>query len=213
MLPLRRDPILLAAAQQPEHLVCRRGEPVGVEAEVELPGAEAPQHRPQVAVPVEQAGEPAVELRLRRRVVGRLGAAPKPEGGAAEAGDPRPLRLPLVLCRVRAGFPSPAEEYVEAGLDLNELLVKRPAATFFLRVEGDSMTGAGIHDGDLLVVDRAAEAGDGGVVVACVDGRMTIKRLRHGVNGEVRLEAEHPGYPPLVFRPPRDECDDAGVMV
>ena len=129
------------------------------------------------------------------------------------AGDPRPLRLPLVLCRVRAGFPSPAEEYVEAGLDLNELLVKRPAATFFLRVEGDSMTGAGIHDGDLLVVDRAAEAGDGGVVVACVDGRMTVKRLRHGVAGELRLEAEHPDYPPLVFHPPQDECEDAGLMI
>ena len=131
----------------------------------------------------------------------------------AAAKSPRRVLLPLALSRVRAGFPSPAEDYVEGRLDLNELLVRRPAATFFLRVEGDSMTGAGIHNGDLLVVDRAATAGDGSVVVACVDGRMTVKRLRHGLGGELRLEGEHPDYPPLVFRPPDDDCDDAGVMV
>jgi DNA polymerase V len=71
---------------------------------------------------------------------------------------------------VVAGFPSPAEQYLEPALDLNELLVKRPAATYFVRVQGDSMTGRGIHDGDLLVVDRSLDPRDGDVVIAAVDG-------------------------------------------
>ena len=107
---------------------------------------------------------------------------------------------------VAAGFPSPAEQYLEPPLDLNELLVKRPAATFFVRVQGDSMIGAGIHDGDLLVVDRALEPSDGDVVVAAVDNEFTVKRLRLGTvrrNGRdvrrVALEAENPAYPTIVL--------------
>ena len=74
---------------------------------------------------------------------------------------------------VVAGFPSPAEQYLEPPLDLNELLVKRPAATYFVRVEGDSMIGAGISDGDLLVVDRSLRPADGDVIIASVDGDFT----------------------------------------
>lgn len=79
---------------------------------------------------------------------------------------------------VVAGFPSPAEQYLEPPLDLNELLVKRPAATFFVRVEGDSMIGAGIRDKDLLVVDRSLTPANGDIIIASVDGEFTVKTLR-----------------------------------
>ena len=111
---------------------------------------------------------------------------------------PRAAR-PLFLSRVPAGFPSPADDYVEGALDLNEHLIAHREATFFVRVKGHSMTGAGIRDGDLLVVDRALEAGDGDIVVAAVDGELTVKRLsRRG--GRVRLLPEAPGYAPIEFK-------------
>jgi DNA polymerase V len=86
-------------------------------------------------------------------------------------------RLPLVQARVPGGFPSPAEDYLEGTLKLDELLVKHPAATFLMRVEGDSMIGAGIHDGDLIVVDRAIEPATGKIVVAVLDGAFFVKRI------------------------------------
>ena len=85
---------------------------------------------------------------------------------------------PLFLSRVQAGFPSPADDYVETRLDLNDHLIQRPNATFFVRVQGDSMEKAGIYDGSILIVDRAVEAEDGSIVVAAVDGELTVKRLR-----------------------------------
>ena len=94
-------------------------------------------------------------------------------------GEPA-LALPLAGERVAAGFPSPADDYVEVGIDLNEQLIRHPTSTFFLRVSGDSMTGAGIHDGDLLVVDRSLDPRPGRIVVAVLDGGFTLKRLaRH----------------------------------
>ena len=109
---------------------------------------------------------------------------------------------------VVAGFPSPAEQYQEPPLDLNELLVKRPAATFFVRVQGNSMVGAGIHDGDLLVVDRSLRPASGDVIIACVDGDFTVKTLRlgngewgTGNGGEIRLVAANPKYPDIVLKP------------
>ena len=99
---------------------------------------------------------------------------------------------------VVAGFPSPAEQYQEQALDLNELLVRRPAATFFVKVQGDSMTGAGIRDGDLLVVDRSLRPASGDVIIACVDGEFTVKTYRRDRRG-VRLEAANPAYPPIAF--------------
>ena len=84
-------------------------------------------------------------------------------------------RAPEGTARCCAGFPSPAEQYLEPPLDLNELLVKRPAATYFVRVEGDSMIGAGISNGDLLVVDRSLRPSDGDVIIASVDGDFTVK--------------------------------------
>ncbi|MDO9518609.1 MAG: translesion error-prone DNA polymerase V autoproteolytic subunit [Pseudohongiella sp.] len=90
---------------------------------------------------------------------------------------PARLRIPFFLERVRAGFPSPAQDYVEKTLDLNELCIKHPAATFFVRVEGDSMIGEGILSGDVLVVDRSLTAKHDDVVVASVDGEFTVKIL------------------------------------
>jgi DNA polymerase V len=111
--------------------------------------------------------------------------------------------LPLYLSRVEAGFPSPADDHLDKALDLNELLVANQAATYFVRVAGDSMTGAGIHDGDLLVVDRSLEPGTGKIVIACVDGEFTVKRLlRKG--GRPWLMPENPAYRPMEIKEERD---------
>ena len=117
--------------------------------------------------------------------------------GKAAAGA-RKVEIPFMGGAVVAGFPSPAEQYVERPLDLNELLVAKPAATYFVRAEGDSMVGAGIRPGDLLVVDRSLEAADGSIVIACVDGEFTVKTLRKG-RGRVWLEAANPAYRPIRF--------------
>lgn len=101
---------------------------------------------------------------------------------------------------VVAGFPSPAEQYLDPPLDLNAYLVKRPAATYFVRVEGESMVGAGIRDGDILVVDRSLDPRDGSVVIACVDGDFTVKTYRRDKDG-VRLEPANPDFPTITFEP------------
>ncbi len=105
---------------------------------------------------------------------------------------------PLMSGCVMAGFPSPAEQYIEQALNLNELLVKHPAATFFVRAAGDSMTGAGIYPGDILVVDRALEAIDGSIVIAAVNGEFTVKFLRRRGN-RLQLAAANPAYKPINF--------------
>lgn len=87
------------------------------------------------------------------------------------------LAMPLFVSTVKAGFPSPAQDYVERTLDLNELCIRHPNATFFVRVEGDSMIEAGIYNGDVLVVDRAMNAEHGDVVVAAIGGEFTVKEL------------------------------------
>lgn len=110
--------------------------------------------------------------------------------------DPPRLSRPLMLSRVAAGFPSPADDYIDRSLDLNDHIVKHPAATFYVRASGESMLGAGVHDGDLLVVDRALDPRPGRVVIAAVDGELTVKRLvREG--GRLLLAPENAAYPPL----------------
>ena len=104
--------------------------------------------------------------------------------------------LPLCASPVRAGFPSPADDHMENRLDLNEHLIHHPAATFFVFAAGGSMTGAGIHPGDLLVVDRSLEAADGDVVVAVLDGEFCVKRLRIR-QGRPLLCPEAEGYQPI----------------
>lgn len=103
------------------------------------------------------------------------------------------MPLPLSNDAVPAGFPSPAEEYLEKTLDLNEHLIRRPEATFFVRVSGDSMMGAGIHHDDILIVDRGKTAVPGNVVIAFVDGEFTVKRLQRTETG-IELAPENPDY-------------------
>jgi len=109
-------------------------------------------------------------------------------------------QIPLYLSRVPAGFPSPAEDYVDKKLDLNEHLIQHPAATFFIRVDGDSMIEAGIHSGDLLIVDRKLEPGDQSVVVAALEGELTVKRLVKK-NGKLYLASENPKFKPIEVNP------------
>jgi DNA polymerase V len=104
-----------------------------------------------------------------------------------------PFTIPLFGCKISAGFASPADDHLEKNIDINELLIKKPAATFMLRVEGDSMIGAGIHNDDLLIVDRSITPSNGSIVIAVVDGGLTVKRL-HKIGGKVRLMPENPQY-------------------
>lgn len=107
--------------------------------------------------------------------------------------DNNRLLIPLYSSKVEAGFASPADDFVEKYLDLNELLVKRHEATFFVRVSGRSMIDAGIQPDDILIVDRSLEAKHGKIVIAVIDGEVTVKRL--STTGEkVILRAENPKY-------------------
>jgi DNA polymerase V len=110
---------------------------------------------------------------------------------------------PLYSHSISAGFPSPADDYIKDRLDLNELLVNNKSATFFLRVKGDSMINAGIHHGDIIVVDRSVQPGNRSIVVAVVDGELTVKRLvtRSGV---AELHAENPKYAPICLQEGQD---------
>ncbi|MFI4963418.1 MAG: LexA family protein [Legionellales bacterium] len=105
-------------------------------------------------------------------------------------------KIPLYGGKVRAGFPSPADDYIETMLDLNEHLIKHPAATFFVKASGDSMINAGIQSGDILVVDRSVEAVHGKIVIAALNGELTVKRLCQQ-HGQLQLVAENPNFPPI----------------
>ena len=108
----------------------------------------------------------------------------------------RQRAIPLFGSTVAAGFPSPADDYLERDLDLNDFFIKHETATFYVRVSGDSMENAGIRHNDVLVVDKSLEARDGSIVVAVIDGQLTVKRLRRR-NGEVQLMPENPLYQPI----------------
>jgi DNA polymerase V len=107
--------------------------------------------------------------------------------------------LPLATETVAAGFPSPADDYVEASIDLNTALIPRPTSTFLMRVEGDAMRGAGIHHGDLLVVDRSVSARPGCTVVAVHEGRFLLRHLR-GDRPPWQLVASDPAIPPVTLQ-------------
>lgn len=114
--------------------------------------------------------------------------------------------IPLYSSSVRAGFPSPADDYIEQMLDLNEHLIKHPAATFLVRASGESMINAGIHSGDILVVDRSLEPAHGKIVIAALNGELTVKRLwREG--GRVQLVPANPSFPTL------DISDEYDVVI
>jgi DNA polymerase V len=109
------------------------------------------------------------------------------------------LEIPLFSAGVSAGFPSPADDSLEKSLDLNEFLIKHPSATYYVRVEGTSMVNAGIHSGDVLIVDWALEPKSGDVVVAMVEGEFTVKRFR-SIKGTCWLFAENPDFKPIEIR-------------
>ncbi len=104
--------------------------------------------------------------------------------------------IPLYATRVAAGSPAPGDDYIESHLDLNEYLVKCPSATFFVRVEGDSMINVGIYENDILVVDRATPPIDGKIVIAAVNGELTVKRLSDKPE-RLCLLPENPRYKPI----------------
>jgi DNA polymerase V len=110
-----------------------------------------------------------------------------------------PLHLPMVEGKIPAGFPSPADDFLVKRLDLNELLITHPQATFFWRVAGESMREAGIFNNDILVVNRALMPRHGCIVVAQVDGDFTVKRL-HKRSGRVKLVPANPTFPEITFR-------------
>lgn len=103
---------------------------------------------------------------------------------------------PLAASSVQAGFPSPADDHIERQLDLNELLIQHPAATFYVRVEGDSMLDAGINSGDILIVDRALSPASGKIIIAILNGEFTVKRFIKK-NTKIVLVAENPAYPDI----------------
>ena len=120
----------------------------------------------------------------------------------------RQAGITLFLCPVAAGFPSPAQDYIDEPIDLNEHLITNPPATFFVRASGESMRDAGILDGDLLVVDRSINPRDGHVVVAVVDGDFTVKSLCSR-KGRIRLMPANHACQPIE---PRGECMIWGVV-
>lgn len=106
------------------------------------------------------------------------------------------ITLPLYATKISCGFPSPAEDYLEAKLDLNEKLIQRPSSTFLLKAEGDSMTNAGIFNNDLLVVDKSIKPQHGHIIVAVVNGEFTLKRLVLRFPKTI-LQPENPKFKPL----------------
>lgn len=111
--------------------------------------------------------------------------------------NPGCLERPLFLSPVVCGFPSPAQDYIEQTIDLNQLCIEHPAATFYVRASGHSMVQAGINDGDLLIVDRAIKASHGAIVLACLDGEFTVKRLQE--RPFPALLPANPEFPPITL--------------
>lgn len=143
-----------------------------------------------IRVPESMVAEIKTMLNLRQQ------AHQAPAGAQLPRPHPEQQAIPLFTGKVAAGFPSPADDYVEKTLDLNELLVQKPAATFFVRAEGESMLGAGIHPNDILVVDRSIEAVPGKIVICALNGELTVKRLAKRA-GRLLLAAENTDYPDI----------------
>ena len=102
--------------------------------------------------------------------------------------------VPYILSRISAGFPSPADDYIENNLSISELLIKNQLSTFLMKTSGESMIEAGINDGDVLVVDRSLEARSRDIVIAIFEGNLTVKRLIIKADGSAILKAENPLY-------------------
>ncbi|EIC86230.1 translesion error-prone DNA polymerase V autoproteolytic subunit [Serratia sp. M24T3] len=124
--------------------------------------------------------------------------------------SPEELNLPLYQELVQAGFPSPAQDYIEKGIDLNKLCVSHPAATYFVTATGLSMVDAGIYEGSMLVVDRSLTAKHGDIVIACVAGEYTVKRFC--THPFIKLEPMNPNFPTIIPRDGGDELEIFGVV-
>lgn len=111
------------------------------------------------------------------------------------------FNIPCQNSLVAAGFPSPADDFLEEPINLNRLLIKHPSSTFFLRVSGDSMIGAGIFDKDLLIVDRSLAPSSGKIIIAAIDGELTVKRLIIK-NKQIFLSPENPSYDEIIIQDP-----------
>jgi len=104
------------------------------------------------------------------------------------------ISIPYLLSRISAGFPSPADDYIENNLSLSELLIRNHLSTFLMKTSGDSMVDVGINDGDILVVDRSIEPKNRDIVIAILEGNLTVKRLLFKTNGSVVLKSENIAY-------------------
>lgn len=133
-----------------------------------------------------QYGEPTQPIRLPVSLINSVMKFVENKG----------FQLPLYGSKVSAGFPSPADDYIEKQLDLNEHLIKHPSATFFVRVSGNSMIGAGIHEDDILVVDKSITPVTGKIVVVAMDGQLTVKRLNKK-NEKLFLMPENKEFEPI----------------
>lgn len=138
-------------------------------------------------------GEPTKPVRVPESMVAQV----------LEYVESKGFEIPMYSSRVAAGFPSPADEHVSEKLDLNRFLIRHPSSTFLVRASGDSMINAGIHSGDVLVVDRSLPIADGKIVIAAVDGQLTVKRFSKS-NGRTQLLPENPKYEPI---PLHDESE------
>ena len=120
------------------------------------------------------------------------------------------VTFPLFSDLVQCGFPSPAADYVEQRIDLNQLLIQHPSATYFVKASGDSMIDGGISDGDLLIVDSAITACNGDIVIAAVDGEFTVKKLQ--LRPTVQLTPMNSAYSPITISS-EDTLDVFGVVI
>lgn len=119
--------------------------------------------------------------------------------------DNNAYQIPLYAAKVAAGLPSPTEDYIADTLNLNEFLIKHPTSTFLVRASGSSMINAGIHENDILIVDRSIAATPGKIVIAAIDGQLTVKRLQQK-NGKFILLPENPDYQPIEIADESNVC-------
>ena len=130
--------------------------------------------------------------------------------GDASEDDQPSLEIPYFLNKVQVGWPSPADDYTEHPIDLNEHLIKNPASTYFVRVNGDSMINAHIGNGAILIVDRSIEPQHGKIIIAIVDGAFTCKRILF--RPTICLTSANPNYPPIVLNN-EEELETAGTVI
>jgi len=117
--------------------------------------------------------------------------------------------IPMFADHIEAGFPSPAQDYVDQSMDLNELCIRHPATAFFVRVQGDSMVEGGIDDGDVLIVEGSIDPRHGDIVIACIDDSLTVKRLE--IHPKARLVPMNRAYQPVAINPD-NETNIIGVV-